>query len=156
MQRIAHLLLTALPAALALAACSAAPKPVDPAAEADEFAQRINAGTPSPAAAPVPSAAATAAPRIAQPLPNAAPGPFMPGTATDPASARCGANRMGPFIGKLADEATRLDVVKTLGRSDNVRFVAFGSGGFVNPDPTNPRLNLMLDQQNIIRDARCG
>jgi hypothetical protein len=63
---------------------------------------------------------------------------------------------MGPFIGKLADEATRLDIVKTLGRSGDLRFVAFGGGGFINPDPTSPRLNLMLDAQNIIRDARCG
>lgn len=155
MTRIAHLLLTAL-AASALAACSSEPEPVDPAAEADEFAQRINAGTPTPAPAAAPTAAATVAPRIAQPLPDAAPGPFMPGTATDPASATCGANRMGPFIGKLADEPTRLEIVKTLGRSENVRFVAFGSGGYINPDPTNPRLSLMLDAQGIIRDARCG
>jgi hypothetical protein len=151
MTRIVHIPLI-LGATLALAACSSEPAPADPAAEADAFAQRIAANTPTPA----PSAAATAAPRIAQPLPGAAPGPFIPGTATDPAAATCGANRMGPFIGKLADEATRLEIVKTLGRSDNLRFVAFGGGGFINPDPTNPRLNLMLDAQNIIRDARCG
>lgn len=151
MTRIVHIPLI-LGATLALAACSSEPAPADPAAEADAFAQRIAANTPTAA----PSAAATAAPRIAQPLPGAAPGPFIPGTATDPAAATCGANRMGPFIGKLADEATRLEIVKTLGRSDNLRFVAFGGGGFINPDPTNPRLNLMLDAQNIIRDARCG
>lgn len=145
-------LFVAATAALALTACSKEPEAAYPAAEADAFAQRINSGTTTPA----PTAAATAAPRIAQPLPGAAAGPFLPGTATDPASATCGANRMGPFIGKLADEATRLDIVKTLGRSDNVRFVAFGSPGFINPDATNPRLNLMLDAQNIIRDARCG
>ncbi|MEA1619699.1 hypothetical protein SOQ14_12295 [Erythrobacter sp. T5W1-R] len=151
MHRIAHLPLT-LFATLVLAACSSEPAPVDSADEADAFAARINANTPTPTPAP----AATVAPRIAQPLPGAAPGPFMPGTATDPAAANCGANRMGPFIGKLADEPTRLEIVKTLGRSDNLRFVAFGSGGFINPDPTNPRLSLMLDAQNIIRDARCG
>jgi hypothetical protein len=153
MNRVAHLLLTAF-TALALTACSSEPEPADPAAEAEAFAQRINPNAAAPAPAPV--AAATAAPRIAQPLPGAAPGPFIPGTQTDPASARCGANQMGPFIGKLADEATRLDIVKTLGRSDNLRFVAFGSGGFINPDPTNPQLNLMMDAQGIIRDARCG
>lgn len=43
-----------------------------------------------------------------------------------------------------------------LGRTDNLRFVAYGSTGNVNPDPTNPRLSIMLDAQNIIRDARCG
>ncbi|MFN4039986.1 MAG: hypothetical protein ACK4IB_11685, partial [Erythrobacter sp.] len=94
MTRIVHIPLI-LGATLALAACSSEPAPADPAAEADAFAQRIAANTPTPA----PSAAATAAPRIAQPLPGAAPGPFIPGTATDPAAATCGANRMGPFIG---------------------------------------------------------
>jgi hypothetical protein len=154
MIRIAHLFTAA--AALALAACESAPEPVDPAAEADAFAQRINAPTPADVAVTIPAAEATAAPRIAQPLPGAAPGPFIPGTQTDPAAATCGANRMGPFLGELADEPTRLEIVKTLGRSDKVRFVAFGSGGYINPDPTNPRLNLMLDAQGIIRDARCG
>jgi hypothetical protein len=150
MIRIAHLVTAA--AVLALGACSNEPEPVDPAAEADAFAQRIK-GAETPVA---PAAQATAAPRIAKPLPGAAPGPFIPGTQTDPGAATCGANRMGPFLGKLADEPTRLEVVKTLGRNDNLRFVAFGSGGYINPDPTNPRLNLMLDAQGIIRDARCG
>lgn len=152
MNRIAHLLLTSF-AALALTACNSEPEPADPAAEADAFAQRINsnAATPAPAGASAP-----VAPRIAQPLPGAAAGPFIAGTQTDPASAKCGASQMGPFIGKLADERVRLDIVKLLGRSDNLRFVAFGSGGYINPDPTNPRLSLMLDAQGIIRDARCG
>ena len=63
---------------------------------------------------------------------------------------------MGPFIGKLADQATRAEIAKMLGRTDNLRFVTFGSVANVNPDPTNPRLSIMLDAQNIIRDARCG
>ncbi|TAD80519.1 MAG: hypothetical protein EAY70_05670, partial [Sphingomonadales bacterium] len=88
--------------------------------------------------------------------PGAAPGPFARGTLTDPASKTCGAPLMGPFIGKLADQATRAEIANMLGRTDNLRFVAYGSGGFVNPDPTNPRLSIMLDAQNIIRDARCG
>ncbi len=157
MNRLTSRLLAAT-AMLALAACSSEPAPVDPAAEADAFAARINAGTPtpSPGSGTAPTAAATVAPRIAKSLPGAAPGPFMPGTQTDPASATCGANKMGPFIGKLADEATRKEIVTVLGRSKDVRFVAYGSGGFINPDPSNPRLNLMLDAQNIIRDARCG
>ena len=48
------------------------------------------------------------------------------------------------------------EIAKVLGRSDNLRFVLYGSNVSVNPDPTNPRLSLMLDAQNIIRDARCG
>ncbi|MFN7158653.1 MAG: signal recognition particle receptor subunit alpha, partial [Erythrobacter cryptus] len=53
-------------------------------------------------------------------------------------------------------EVLSAEIVKVLGRSDNLRFVAYGTPGFVNPDPTNPRLSIMLDAQNIIRDARCG
>ena len=144
----AHILLAAS-LALALAACGSEPDPA--ASDADSFAARINQNG---SAAPAPQG--TVAPTVAQPLPGAAPGVFAPGTHTDPASATCGANLMGPFIGRPADDATRAAIVETLGRSDNLRFVAFGSGGYVNPDPTNPRLSLMLDQANIIRDARCG
>jgi hypothetical protein len=90
------------------------------------------------------------------PKPGAAPGPFVPGTLTDPASKACGAPLMGPFIGKLADQPTRAEIAKMIGRTDNLRFVAYGSIDNVNPDATNPRLSIMLDAQNIIRDARCG
>ena len=145
-----HLVALAL-AALALSACGSEP---DPAAnDADSFAARINQNA-TPGATPAP--AATATPTIAKPLPGAAPGAFAEGTLTDPASKTCGANLMGPFIGKPADQATRAEIAKTLGRTDNLRFVTFGSTANVNPDPTNPRLSLMLDAQNIIRDARCG
>lgn len=141
--------LLALPLALALTACGSEP---DPAAnDADSFAARINQNG---GAAPAPQG--TVAPKMAETLPGAAPGPFAAGTLTDPASANCGANMMGPFIGKPADDATRTEIVKTLGRSDNLRFVAYGTPGYVNPDATNPRLNLMLDAQNFIVDARCG
>jgi hypothetical protein len=139
----------ALPLALALAACGSEP---DPAAnDADSFAARINQNA---GAAPMPQG--TVAPALAEPKPGAAPGVFAPGTVTDPASKTCGANLMGPFIGRPADQPTRAEIAKTLGRTDNLRFVAFGSDGYINPDPTNPRLNLMLDAGNIIRDARCG
>lgn len=141
--------LLALPLALVLAACGSEP---DPAAnDADSFAARINQNA---GASPAPEATAT--PKIAEPLPGAAPGAFAKGTLTDPASANCGANLMGPFIGKPADQATRAEIAKVLGRSDNLRFVLYGSNVSVNPDPTNPRLSLMLDDANIIRDARCG
>ena len=139
----------ALPLALVLAACGSEP---DPAAnDADSFAARINQNA---GASPAPEATAT--PTIAKPLPGAAPGAFAAGTQTDPAAKTCGANLMGPFIGKPADQPTRAAIAKTLGRTDNLRFVVFGSVDTVNPDPTNPRLSLMLDAQNIIRDARCG
>jgi hypothetical protein len=137
--------------ALALNACGSEP---DPAAnDADSFAARINQNA-TPGATPAPEATAT--PKIAEPLPGAAPGPFAAGTQTDPAAKTCGANLMGPFIGKPADQATRAAIAAALGRTENLRFVTYGSVGFVNPDPTNPRLSLMLDAQNVIRDARCG
>jgi hypothetical protein len=144
----------ALALTFALAACGS--EADEPGSDAESFAARIGAGeaTPVPGAPPAP--AATATPQIAQPLPGAAPGPFARGTLTDPAAKTCGAPLMGPFIGKLADQATRAEIAKMLGRTDNLRFVAYGSGGNVNPDPTNPRLSIMLDAQNIIRDARCG
>lgn len=134
-------------AAFALTACGSEPE--QPANDADSFAARIG----KPEATPNP--AATVAPTIATPLPGAAPGAFAKGTLTDPASQKCGAPLMGPFIGKLADQATRAEIAKVLGRTDNLRFVIYGSGD-VNPDATNPQLSLMLDEQNIIRDARCG
>jgi hypothetical protein len=141
--------LLALPLTLALTACGGEPDPATN--DADSFAARINqngAATPAPQG--------TVAPTVAEPQPGAAPGVFAPGTQTDPASATCGANLMGPFIGRPADEATRAEIVEVLGRSDNLRFVAHGTPGYINPDPTNPRLSLMLDAGNIIRDARCG
>ncbi len=145
----------ALPAlALALAACGS--EPAQPGNDADSFAARIGAGqaTPAPGAAPAP--AATATPQIGEPLPGAAPGAFARGTLTDPAAATCGAPLMASFIGKVADQATRAEIARMLGRTDNLRFITFGSTGNVNPDPTNPRLSIMLDGQNVIRDARCG
>jgi len=145
----------ALPAiALMLTACGSEPESTG--SDADSFAARIGKGEATPGPGGVPVAQGTVAPTIVKPLPGAAPGPFAPGTLTDPASKTCGAPLMGPFIGKLADQATRAEIVKMLGRTDNLRFVAFGSVGNVNPDPTNPRLSIMLDAQNIIRDARCG
>jgi hypothetical protein len=146
-------ILRALPvaiAALALTACDSEPE--TPNNDAESFAQRIGKGE----ATPTPNPSATAAPVIAATLPGAAPGAFAKGTLTDPASKTCSAPLMGPYIGKLADQATRAEIAKVLGRTDNLRFVPYGSIGNVNPDPTNPRLSVMLDAQNIIRDARCG
>jgi hypothetical protein len=153
---LAHTLRT-LPlaaAALAMAACGSEPE--QPGNDAESFAARIGQGDASPTPGATLAAQGTAKPTIAKPRPGAAPGPFSRGTLTDPASKTCGAPLMGPFIGKLADQATRAEIVKVLGRTDNLRFVAYGAPGYINPDPTNPRLSIMLDAQNIIRDARCG
>jgi hypothetical protein len=144
--------LRALPfalAALALTACES--EPARPGNDADSFAARIGKGEAAPATAP----SGSVPPTIATPLPGAAPGPFAKGTLTDPASGNCGAPLMASFIGKLADQPTRAEIATALGRTNNLRFVVFGSSD-VNPDATNPRLSVMLDAQNIIRDARCG
>lgn len=138
-------------AALTLTACGGNAE--EPGNDAESFAARIGNGDPT--SNPTPNQETTGAPTIAAPLPGAAPGPFARGTLTDPAAKNCGATMMAPFIGKLADQATRAEIATVLGRTDNLRFVIFGSGD-VNPDSTNPRLSLMLDAQNIIRDARCG
>lgn len=136
-------------AAVALTACGG--DPAQPGNDADSFAARIGKGE----AAPTPAPSDAIPPTVATPLPGAAPGPFAKGTLTDPASGNCGAPLMEPFIGKLADQPTRAEIATALGRTDNLRFVVFGSSD-VNPDATNPRLSIMLDAQNIIRDARCG
>ena len=137
-----------LVALLGLAACSQ-PQEANTDAVAEDFAARINGADAAP---PV---EATATPTVVPPRENAAEGAFSQGTATDPQSVTCGANKMGPFLGKLADEATRLEVMNAAAGAAEVRFIAAGSE-YIRPDSTNPRLNLMLDAQNIIRDARCG
>lgn len=147
-QTIAALALAA--AALALSACGSAAEE-KPANDADSFAARIkgeNGAAQQPAGTPQP-------PRIAEPLPDAAPGVFTQGTATDPASASCGANRMGPFLGKPADDATRRAIMDATQDVREVRFIAPGSD-YIEPDPTHPRLNIMIDVTGVIRDARCG
>lgn len=151
MNRFARTLALAL-APLALAACGS--EPAGSANDAESFAARIGASEATPAAVPAP--AATATPVVAAPLPGAAPGAFAQGTLTDPAAANCGAPLMAPYIGKLADQPTRAAIAQTIGRTENLRFVAFGTTANVDPDPTSPRLSLMLDAQGIIRDARCG
>ena len=140
----------ASPLVLALAACGSNTE--DTSNSADDFAARINGGT---ASAPAPAPNATVAPTVAEPLPNAAPGVFAPGTLTDPESATCAATQMGPFIGKPADDATRAAIMEAAAGAREVRFVQPG-GPTVNPDPTNPRLSIMIDNLGIIRDARCG
>ncbi|QIQ86203.1 hypothetical protein [Erythrobacter sp.] len=136
------------PLAFALAACGSQ-TPAESGNDADTFAERIKGATPAPA----PNA--TEPPRVAAPLPGAAPGPYAPGTATDPEAKTCNAPAMGPYIGKVADDATRAEIMQVIGGANEVRFIQAGSP-YIKPDPTNPRLNLMLDAQNIIRDARCG
>ena len=154
-----RLVLTALiPALGVLAACSEA-EPVEPNDAAADFAARINGGAPpqgQPTAAPAQQQLPT--PQIVPPRPAPAPQAIPlsgapPGSG--PISPNCNADRMGPFLGREADEATRLAVMAAAEGASDVRFIDAGST-FIPPDPANPRLNIMLDAFGIIRDAKCG
>ncbi|MEO1489496.1 MAG: hypothetical protein AAFR88_08705 [Pseudomonadota bacterium] len=140
--------------ALSLSACGGTAEET-PTNDADDFAARINNGNTQAPAAQAAAPAEMQAPQIAQPLPDAAPGQFVPGTATDPESATCGANRMGQFLNRPADDATRAAIMEVASDVSEIRFVAPGAQG-VRPDPTHPRLNIMIDTTGVIRDARCG
>ncbi len=133
---------------LLLAACGSSQEP-SANTEAEEFAARINAGSsPAPAVEPTPAS-------VAPELEGAAAGAYEPGTATDPDAAICDATLMGPFLGREADDETRAAILQIAVNARDVRFVA-PSPTYIKPDPTSARLNLMLDANNIIRDARCG
>ena len=155
MKKVSALLIT--PVLLGLAACSESPP--SGSNSADDFAARINGETssePSAGQAPAQSGQqAMASPTVASPLPNPAPGPFVPGTWTDPESSICGANMMEDFIGKPADEPTRQAIKLAAVGASEVQFVEV-SGVTIYPDPTNPRLSIMIDNLGVIRDARCG
>lgn len=136
-----------MPFILALAACGSEPTDTRAADEAELFAARIKGASPTPAP--------TQTPRVAQPLPGAAPGAYVPGTATDPQAKTCNAPAIGPYIGRAADDSTRAQIMQVIAGANEVRFISAGSS-YIEPDPTSPRLNVMLDTQNVIRDARCG
>lgn len=146
------------PVLVALAACGSNPE--SGSNSADDFAARINGEQPA-----AQNAGPNDAPTVAAPLPGAATQPaatpgaqrqtYVPGTIADPQSSICAANKMGPFIGVPADDATRKAIMEAATGAGSVRFVMPGSAT-VQPDPTNPRLSIMIDNLGIIRDARCG
>ncbi len=138
---------------LALSACSSEPQTATaPTNEADAFSQRINGTNAKPA--PVPAGAPAPAPTVAQPLESVSSNPYAPGTATDPNSA-CNANTFGEFIGRQPSADVRAAIMEAAGDLPEVRFIPAG-GDYVRPDPTNPRLNVMIAVDGIIRDIRCG
>ncbi len=147
MKRTAILAATAL---LALSACAS--QDDDNANNADDFAARIKGDKTGQDAA---AGEGAVAPKISPPRANAAPGPFAEGTATDPQSATCKANAMGPYLNRPADDETRKAIMEAAAGVRQVRFVT-PEGQTVNPDPTHPRLNIMIDATGVIRDARCG
>jgi len=153
--------LVLIPLALALAACGGTER-VEPDDAAADFAARIKgseapaptAEQPTDQAAMSPMSEPTMVPPRPIPPPDAIPiAGAAPGS--PPSPARCNADRMGPFLGRQADEATRLAVMAAAEGASDVRFVDAGSE-FIPPDPANPRLNMMLDARGVIRDAKCG
>ena len=141
--------------ALALGACSES-EPAEPDDAAADFAARINGGR-APAETPGPASPEgsqpLAAPTVVPPR-RANPGTPPPANFA-PVTMSCKADRMGPFLGRQADEATRLDIMSAAQGATNVRFVDAGSE-YIASDPANPQLNIMLDARGIIRDAKCG
>lgn len=140
-------------ASLALAACSGtAEEPAPQTSEADAFAQRINGNKAGQAVAGAP--APGAAPTVAAPLESPSSNPFAAGTTTDP-NAACNASAFGEFIGRQPSADVRAEIMEAARDLPEVRFISPG-GQYIKPDPTNPRLNVMIAVDGIIRDIRCG
>ncbi len=138
---------------LALAGCESQSS-ADQQQQVSDFAERINKTTPAAVAdgsqsAPSQSDAVKAATRE-----GAADGPFEAGTGTDPASANCSAPKVAPFYGRKADQLTQDAIMAAVAPHTNVRFAE--AGFEVEADASSDRLNIMLDVNGVIRDARCG
>lgn len=149
--------LFSITAFFALAACASEAVEDNTSTQAEDFAARINAAqqqVEESAAAQEPAPQTAASPAIAQPQQEAAQGVYAPGTATDPNSA-CNANIFGQFLGKKPDGDVRKQIMEVAGDITEVRFIAPGSG-YIKPDPTHPRLNIMIAVDGVIRDIRCG
>ena len=94
------------------------------------------------------------APSVAVAPPSAATGPYAPGTATDPNTA-CNAGLFAAFLGQAPSAQVRAQIAERAVDLPEVRYIPAGSE-FIKPDPTNPRLNIMIAVDGIIRDIRCG
>ncbi|MEL7319878.1 MAG: hypothetical protein AAFN04_14700 [Pseudomonadota bacterium] len=143
---------------LTLSACSSAPEETsEKASQADEFAARINGDKVAQAeatAATGPAPSPLPAPTVAQPLDGITNTPYSAGTASDPNSA-CKANVFGEYLGRKPSAEVRAAILEAAKSQGEVRFIAAG-GDYVRPDPTNPRLNIMIAVDGVIRDIRCG
>ncbi|MEM9311174.1 MAG: hypothetical protein AAGA34_06975 [Pseudomonadota bacterium] len=155
--------LTVATASLALAACGTSAPEETPTDEAANYAARINGEqtaqaqpapieTASPSAGP--SVASGVTPSAAEPLEAGVPNNYAPGTASDPNSA-CNANLFGQFVGQQPDAEVRAQIMEAAADIPEVRFIAPGSD-YIKPDPTHPRLNVMIAVDGVIRDIRCG
>lgn len=126
-----------------LSACGGQPDPN--AKEVDDFAARI--GTPKQA---------VASPPAATPEANEANTTANSENVADaqPAPSQCNAPKVAPFYGRQADEATQAAVMAAVAPQTDVRFIEAGSA--LPEDTASPRLNVMIDVNGNIREARCG
>ena len=131
-----------------LAACGESTA-IDTDDQAADFAARINGGTAAPVTQEI------AEPTSVETEQEASEDKSPPPTPNKVGNTACAASLMGPFVGRPADDTTRNAATEAAVGASEVRFIEPGSDYF-QPDAGNPRLNLMLDAQGIIRDALCG
>lgn len=118
--------------------------------EVDDFAARIKQATPAPqpSGEPVPQEAASAATE------NGANPEGSDSKSGEAEASLCGAPKVAPFYGRKADQLTQDAVMAAVAPQSDVRFVE--SGVDVPTDKASKRLNIMMDPNGIIREARCG
>lgn len=95
------------------------------------------------------------APTVATPLPRSQPGANAAGSIGGVQSAACGADLVGDFLGQKADLATKAEINRVAKTASDVRFID-ASVQSLRADPASARLNIMIDNLGVIRDARCG
>ena len=155
MNKLCVLLCTAI--SLTLCGCASEQDENEGSSQAEDFAARIN-GTQTQAASeqtatgPTPEQGQT---QLQQQQGSEGPeAAFAAGTATDPNSS-CSANLFSQFIGQKPNAEVRSQIMLKAEGISEVRFIAPGAN-YIKPDPTHPRLNVMIAVDGIIRDIRCG
>lgn len=147
-RKFPRLCLLPLPAFAVLAACGGA---VEQSETVEEYAARVNGTAPIAAATgPAPEGS----PKVAAPLPGAAPGPVEPHTPTDPSSSSCGATAAAEFLGQADTAPLRHQIAEKSQPRAGVRYIRPGEPQ--TQDFNNNRLNVMMDAGGVIRDFRCG
>ncbi|MEM6857861.1 MAG: hypothetical protein AAF559_08310 [Pseudomonadota bacterium] len=151
--------LAMIPALMILTACGSEPKQEDTTSAAEDYAARINGdksaqATPSALPTAEPLAVAPEAQTSATPGTDAALQFIERGTASDPSTA-CNAASFSQFLGKQPSDEVRGQIMDAASDIPEVRFVTPGDG-YIMPDPTHPRLNIMVAVDGVIRDIRCG
>ncbi len=129
------LTLTATTLSMLLLTACGAEQPAEPSNTADDFAARINGEADS-----------NSGPSVVQPRSVETQQVF---------DGPCDASIMDDFIGKPADPETRAAVTGAAEGKVNVRYQGFDVDPYV-PNPDNPSLYLMLDNQGNISRAECG